>query len=604
MPATSTDRLNGLTTSVAVKPAVQAITTSNITLSGLSQPTLVLSSGVSLAEDTRVLVKDQTDTTENGIYAASSSDWARTADFDGNRDVVNGTLVVLPTSLGNGAIYQVDCDDDPPIIGQSSIGFSLRDNPNITYVQTDAEVAASATPTNHAYPPGAVDRYGTNVIPGTTNMRAAFQAAINQARMGGVDVTWGATGIYAIGDGTNSASNALDCTFTGSGSQYGVTFRQTGCPGYNFPPSVRAGILVNHSAYTVFDLTGCQFPVFHDVTLITNDGGVYPKTCFLTARNSTGESNLPRFYNTKVVGFFSNSILYNYASEDGVYQGNYWQNVANDAGACVAVITAHNYFKGTSNFMTSNYTTIFSGSNSTIDHQFFGGQFLMSNPSSTSDVFYLDNCQEVKVFAPWMACNGGRSYFYCEMANGPAGNLNLYSVHGETGAAPSYGLLFPNTAGTPSTWNLINVLWDVGIASVAALGSAPVIDNLKIYNLHEASTKGINIPGTLQNYQIDYDGNITLGTGGPGWIFGNKSNITITTNTGTAISDRPNGALYLRGNLGANGATGAALQTGWGTPTSGAVVNNFPGSGASTAQCGQALTEIIIQLKSLGILGA
>lgn len=483
-------------------------------------------------------------------------------------------------------------------LSQASIGLFL--NP-----RTPAEQAAGIVPVNYAYPPGYVDRYQINTTPGTTNMYAGFQAAINHARKGGGDVIWGATGIYLIGDGTNAASNALDCTFTGSAAQYGITFRQLGTPGVNLPTSTRAGILINHSAYTVFDLTGCSEFKFYDLTLVTNASGVYPKTCFLTARNSTGESNFPRFNNTTVTGYFSVSILYNYASEDGVYIGNNWQNFAHDAGACVVVITALNYFKGSSAFMSSNYTTIFSGSNSCIDHQFIGGQYSAINASATSDLFYLDACQNVKVIGPWLAAFGARSYFYCEMANGPAGHIRLYAVQGENGSGPSYGVLFPNTAGTPSDWVLRDVTWDVTTNSVAALGSTPVIDSLSADNLQETGGGGgIVVPGTLQNHSINFLRVITIGTAGPGWITGSKGNITITTNTGTAIYDRPNSALLVRGNFGANGAAGAAQLVGWGTPTAGAVVNNFPGSGATLGQCGSAITEIILQLKALGIFGA
>jgi hypothetical protein len=66
------------------------------------------------------------------------------------------------------------------------------------YRITDAEVAAGITPTNYWYPPYYVDRYGTNSVPGTTDMTAAFQSAINAAREdgGGNTVYWGATGTY------------------------------------------------------------------------------------------------------------------------------------------------------------------------------------------------------------------------------------------------------------------------------------------------------------------------------------------------------------------------------------------------------------------------
>lgn len=188
MPSTATDRLNGLTTSLAVKPAVQAITSANITLSGLTQPTLTLGSGIAaIAEGTRVLVKDQTDTTENAIYLASTSDWTRAKDFDGNRDAVNGTLVVFPISIGNGALYQVECDDDPIIIGTSEITFSLRDNPNLTYPIIQPEIDAAVVPTNYAYDItdySEVRRYGYVADDATDNSTALGKALSVRANGG------------------------------------------------------------------------------------------------------------------------------------------------------------------------------------------------------------------------------------------------------------------------------------------------------------------------------------------------------------------------------------------------------------------------------------
>lgn len=172
MPSTVTDRLNGLTTSVAVKASVQAITTANITLSGLTQPTLLLGSGVTLAENTRVLVKDQTDPSKNGIYLASTSDWPRSKDFDGARDVVNGTLVVFPISIGNGAFYQVECANDP-VIGSTAITFSLLDNPNVTYPQNAAEISGNLTPIDTTYTAIPIDvlRYG--IVPNNAGAATA-----------------------------------------------------------------------------------------------------------------------------------------------------------------------------------------------------------------------------------------------------------------------------------------------------------------------------------------------------------------------------------------------------------------------------------------------
>lgn len=53
--------------------------------------------------------------------------------------------------------------------------------PFLNLTQTAAEASAGVTPFNVSYAPGNVLRYGTNTTPGTTDMTAAFQAALNQA---------------------------------------------------------------------------------------------------------------------------------------------------------------------------------------------------------------------------------------------------------------------------------------------------------------------------------------------------------------------------------------------------------------------------------------
>ncbi|MEV0996860.1 hypothetical protein [Nonomuraea sp. NPDC050202] len=60
---------------ISVKPAVRVATTANITLSGLQTI-----DGVSVQAGDRVLVKNQTTATQNGLYTAASGAWARTAD--------------------------------------------------------------------------------------------------------------------------------------------------------------------------------------------------------------------------------------------------------------------------------------------------------------------------------------------------------------------------------------------------------------------------------------------------------------------------------------------------------------------------------------------
>lgn len=101
-PASTTDPNPGL----AVKAPVRACTTAAITLSGLQTI-----DGQALSEGDRVLVNNQADSTTNGIYAASSGNWTRTTDADGNSDFVDGLLVFVGGGLANGrSLFRLSTD--------------------------------------------------------------------------------------------------------------------------------------------------------------------------------------------------------------------------------------------------------------------------------------------------------------------------------------------------------------------------------------------------------------------------------------------------------------------------------------------------------------
>lgn len=85
---TVTDRIAGVSGALAVKAPVIAATTADITLSG--EQTI---DGVAVVADDRVLVKNQTNAVENGIYDVTSTAWSRSKDFNGARDAVTGTQI-------------------------------------------------------------------------------------------------------------------------------------------------------------------------------------------------------------------------------------------------------------------------------------------------------------------------------------------------------------------------------------------------------------------------------------------------------------------------------------------------------------------------------
>jgi hypothetical protein len=122
-------------TAIAIKAPVLVATTANITLSGVQTI-----DGVSVGNNSeRVLVKNQTTQTQNGIYIASTGAWVLAADFTNNNNVALGTLVLVTSGNVNaGLIFEQTNADNPIVIGTSLIAFTAL--PNAT-----AQAATSTT---------------------------------------------------------------------------------------------------------------------------------------------------------------------------------------------------------------------------------------------------------------------------------------------------------------------------------------------------------------------------------------------------------------------------------------------------------------------------
>ena len=119
MPSTQTDRLQGLTTSVAVKAPCIVASTTNLTLSS-SQ----VVDGITVLSSYRVLVWQQTNSTENGLYVVRDSTWERAKDFDGQRDCVRGTLVYVSTGTAHGNRLFIVTSTGINAPGSSTITFT------------------------------------------------------------------------------------------------------------------------------------------------------------------------------------------------------------------------------------------------------------------------------------------------------------------------------------------------------------------------------------------------------------------------------------------------------------------------------------------------
>jgi phage-related tail fiber protein len=96
-----------------------ATTGTNITLSGLQTI-----DGVSLVAGNRVLVKDQTNAPENGIYVVSSGAWNRATDADTNEKVASGMYTFISEGTANHGYGWVLVTPDPITLGTTALTFT------------------------------------------------------------------------------------------------------------------------------------------------------------------------------------------------------------------------------------------------------------------------------------------------------------------------------------------------------------------------------------------------------------------------------------------------------------------------------------------------
>ena len=119
MTSPTVDRRYGVVGGIALKAPCRVASTGNLTLSG--EQTI---NGVAVVSGDRVLVKDQTTASSNGIYDADTSSWTRALDCDGNYDIRKGTLVYVTggTSVGKG-LWTVTTTD-PITVDTDNIAFA------------------------------------------------------------------------------------------------------------------------------------------------------------------------------------------------------------------------------------------------------------------------------------------------------------------------------------------------------------------------------------------------------------------------------------------------------------------------------------------------
>jgi phage-related tail fiber protein len=110
-----------------VKDPVRVTTTTNITLSGTQTI-----DGVAVVGGDRVLVKNQTTQSQNGVYVVSAGAWSRATDADDGTEVTNGFSVAVleGTNKGTGSaigtpVQYVLTNTGAITIGATALNFSM-----------------------------------------------------------------------------------------------------------------------------------------------------------------------------------------------------------------------------------------------------------------------------------------------------------------------------------------------------------------------------------------------------------------------------------------------------------------------------------------------
>lgn len=101
------------------KDSVRVATTTNITLSGTQTI-----DGVSLSIGNRVLVKNQSTASTNGIYVVASGAWTRATDADTSAKVTSGMFTFVEEGTVSDNVGYVLTTNDPIVLGTTALAFT------------------------------------------------------------------------------------------------------------------------------------------------------------------------------------------------------------------------------------------------------------------------------------------------------------------------------------------------------------------------------------------------------------------------------------------------------------------------------------------------
>lgn len=206
------DRFNGSVLSTFGKQPVDASTQTNITLSGYQTI-----DNVALTSDyMRVLVKNQTDPTTNGVYTVFSSQWLRSSDFAGPSGTVSGQLIYV-TGGTQAGLWQLTTPN-PVQIDQS--GGQSTSPSNITFAYAPFLLTTTHSTTSNTIGTGTKNFTTTSTLPATVGMYVLVTETSNPSNQMFAQITSYNGGVLGLNVTSSTGSGTFtDWTISVSGPQ-------------------------------------------------------------------------------------------------------------------------------------------------------------------------------------------------------------------------------------------------------------------------------------------------------------------------------------------------------------------------------------------------
>ena len=118
--------VDGVAQGLEIKESVEAATDgTSFDLSATQDGSSI--DGTAIGDGDRVLLKDQSDSTENGVYdavtATDTTTWVRSSDFDEDDEVTSGTFTFVRSGTNNGSTSFTVTSSDPISVGTDPILF-------------------------------------------------------------------------------------------------------------------------------------------------------------------------------------------------------------------------------------------------------------------------------------------------------------------------------------------------------------------------------------------------------------------------------------------------------------------------------------------------